>query len=162
MRIDSVVADASPLIILARGDLLHLLPQLFPEILIPAAVWAEIAAGGEADAAARELAAAEWAERVEVGELPADVGAWNLGAGESEVLALAHRHAGRRAMVDDAAARACARTLGIPVLGTGGALVLAKRRGLLPSVTAALEVLRETGLWLSPGIELLLRQQAGE
>ena len=36
-----------------------------------------------------------------------------------------------RAMVDDQAARRCARTLGIRTLGTGGMLVLAKRRGLI-------------------------------
>lgn len=87
---------------------------------------------------------------------------WNLGAGESDVLNLAQSLSGYHAMIDDAAARACARTLGIPTLGTGGALVLAKRRGLLASVTDALKSLRDAGLWLSEDVERLLKDQAGE
>ena len=161
MKIRGVVVDASPVIVLCRAGMFDLLPQLFPEILVPGAVWAEVIAG-RSDPAALQLPAATWAKRVEVGEVPGDVAAWSLGAGESEVLTLTRQRRGYRAMVDDAAARACALALGIPVLGTGGALVLAKRRGLIPSVTAALAALRDAGLWLAPEIEQLLRQQAGE
>lgn len=71
-----------------------------------------------------------WARLVEVSTVSPAIVAWNLGAGESEVLSYALNHLGVRAMVDDAAARRCARTLGIPTLGSGGALVLAKRRWL--------------------------------
>lgn len=88
--------------------------------------------------------------------------AWNLGAGEAEVLSLALAHPGSRAMVDDAAARACARTLGIKTLGTGGALVLAKRGGVITSVSASLQSLRDAGLWMSDEVVRLLKQQAGE
>jgi predicted nucleic acid-binding protein len=66
------------------------------------------------------------------------------------------------AMVDDAAARRCARTLGISTLGTGGALVLAKRRRLIPSISPAIQALRDSGLWLSEEVVNLLKQQAGE
>lgn len=34
MKIDGVVVDASPLIVLCRGRLVHLLPRLFPRILV--------------------------------------------------------------------------------------------------------------------------------
>lgn len=64
-------------------------------------------------------------------------------------------------MVDDAAARRCDRTLGIPTLGTGGTLVLAKQRGLIPSVSTALQALKNSGLWLSDLVNLL-KLQAGE
>lgn len=89
-------------------------------------------------------------------------GAVSVEHGESEVLTLARSLPNHRAMVDDAAARACPRTLGIPILGTGGALVLAKRRSLIPSVATALQALREAGLWLSDDVEKVLRQQSGE
>jgi predicted nucleic acid-binding protein len=65
-------------------------------------------------------------------------------------------------MVDDAGARRCARTCGIPILGTGGALILAKRRGLIASVAESLTALRNAGLWLSDELVTLLKQQAGE
>lgn len=71
-------------------------------------------------------------------------------------------HPGYRAVIDDAAARRCARTLQVPILGTGGLLVLAKRRALIPSVRASLQELRDAGLWLSDEIVALLVQQAGE
>jgi predicted nucleic acid-binding protein len=87
---------------------------------------------------------------------------WNLGVGESEVLSLARADESYVAMIDDRIARNCARTLGIKTLGTGGALVLAKRRGLIPSASIALQKLLNAGLWLSDEIVTLLRRQAGE
>lgn len=91
-----------------------------------------------------------------------EVLAWGIDAGESELLSFAFKNPGYRAMVDDAAARRCARTLGIPTLGTGGALVLAKQRGLIPSVSTALQALKNSGLWLSEELVNLLKLQAGE
>ena len=67
-----------------------------------------------------------------------------------------------RAVIDDMDARRCARTLNIPMLGTGGLLVLAKRRGLLPSIGEGIEKLRQSGLWLSDDITQILKTQAGE
>ena len=65
-------------------------------------------------------------------------------------------------MIDDMDARRCAKTLNIPMLGTGGLLVLAKRRGLLPSVGEGIARLRDAGLWLSDDIVRILKAQAGE
>lgn len=88
--------------------------------------------------------------------------AWNLGAGETAVLSYALGQPPLRAIIDDADARRCARTLGIPFLGTGGVLMLAKRRGLVPSVVDGLEKLRSAGLWLSDDLVKLLMAQADE
>jgi len=66
------------------------------------------------------------------------------------------------AIVDDRAARRCAQSLGIVTLGTGGVLVLAKRRGLIPTVSSRIQLLRDAGLWLSDDLVNLLKQQAGE
>ena len=162
MNPDRVVVNASPLIVLFKSGLAHLLPQLFADMLVPAAVWEEVLAGGETDAAAVGLPAAGWAARVEVAAIAPNVAVWNLGQGESEVLTLALSLPNCRAMVDDRAARRCARTLGIPIMGTGAALVLAKRRGLIDAVAPALDLLRNAGLWVSEEVAALLRQQAGE
>jgi hypothetical protein len=40
MRVERVVINASPLITLFRSGLHPLLPQLFPDLAVPAAVWA--------------------------------------------------------------------------------------------------------------------------
>ncbi|MEM9137945.1 MAG: DUF3368 domain-containing protein, partial [Cyanobacteria bacterium P01_F01_bin.42] len=88
--------------------------------------------------------------------------AWDLGAGESQVLTYAFSAHNYTAVVDDAAARRCAISLNIPTLGTGGMIVLAKRRGLIPSVKEPIQALRESGLWLSDRLVKILKQQAGE
>ncbi len=161
-QIEGVCINASPLIVLSKSGLHELLPQLFNEILVPGAVWEEVKAGGADDPAARVLTGATWARRIDVAVRNDVIIGWNLGAGESEVLSLAHQLPTHRAMVDDAAARACAQTLGIATLGTGGALVLAKRRGLISSVADALHEVRNAGLWLSDNVAQLLLKSAGE
>jgi predicted nucleic acid-binding protein len=95
-------------------------------------------------------------------EISPQVAAWSLGAGETAVLSYALAHAPLRAVIDDMDARRCAQTLGIPIFGTGGLLVLAKRRSLLPSVSEAIAKLRHAGFWLSDDIAQVLRAQAGE
>jgi predicted nucleic acid-binding protein len=161
MRIERVVVNASPLITLFRSDQAGLLPQLFSEILVPEAVWREVVESDHEDVATAGLRTATWTKKIAVQVSPR-IAVWNLGAGESEVLTVALDRPDYRAMVDDRAARRCARTLGIRVLGTGGMLILAKRRGLIASVADGLNRLRESGLWLSDDLVALLLKQAGE
>lgn len=161
MRIERVVVNASPLIVLLRGGQGELLPQLFNEIVIPEVVWQEVVAGGHMDRAVSELQLVPWAKPTPVA-FSTRISAWNLGAGESAVLTFALERARYRAVLDDRAARRCARTLGIPILGTGGLLVLAKRRGLPRSVKDSLDQLQQVGLWLSPEIVNLLLKEADE
>ncbi len=161
MRIEAVVVNASPLITLFRSGQADLLPRLFSRVIVPDAVWREVTVDEWDDAAARDLGVQPWPIRVDVAT-SAQVEAWNLGAGETAVLSHALAHSPMRAIIDDADARRCARTLGIPLLGTGGLLVLAKRRGVLPSVTEGIEKLRNAGLWLSDDLVDLLKAQALE
>ena len=129
-------------------------------ILVPQAVWQEVTIPQD-DAASRQLPDTAWATPIEVLVNP-EIAAWDLGAGESAVLSYGMQNPDYRAIVDDAAARRCARTLGISTLGTGGVLVLAKRRGLVDSVGDRLKRLQDAGLWLSENVVAILKQQAGE
>lgn len=161
MRIEAVVVNASPLIALFRSGQADLLPKLFNRIVVPEEVWKEVVLDERDDAAARELGAQAWPMREVVATSPR-VEAWKLGAGETAVLSHALANPPLRAIIDDTDARRCARTLGIPFLGTGGVLLLAKQRGLLPTVAAGLEKLRNAGLWLSDDLIELLKAQASE
>lgn len=67
-----VVADASPLILLARSELLSLIPALFSEILIPEAVWNEVSAAGPDDPAVQQLSTASWPKVVQTATSPGD------------------------------------------------------------------------------------------
>lgn len=161
MPIERVVINASPLITLFNSQLADLLPQLFGFVEVPPAVWQEVTAH-KTDIAARSLPQATWAKQTEPVEISALVAAWDLGAGGSAVLSYALAHSGYTALIDDAAARRCAISLNVSTLGTGGVIVLAKRRGIVPSVSEPIESLRNAGLWLSDNLVSLLKQQAGE
>jgi len=159
--IEGVVINASPLITLFRSGQAELLPLLFARIVVPEAVWQEVVQDKWEDQAARQLGNQPWALRMSVTDSPR-VAAWVLGAGETAVLSHALANPPLRAVIDDMDARRCARTLGIPILGTGGLLILAKRRGLIASVGEAIEKLRHSGLWMSEDIIRILKTQAGE
>jgi len=161
VSVNQVVINASPLIVLFKSNQAELLPQLFDDIVVPQAVWQEVTSGKSADAASQQLPATTWVRQVEVVIDPA-IAAWDLGAGESTVLSFALENPTYRAVIDDRAARRCARSLSIATLGTGGVIVLAKRRGLIASVTESLKKLQDAGLWLSNDLIDLLKQQVGE
>lgn len=161
MPIEAVVVNASPLITLFRSGQAGLLPQLFNRIVVPQSVWQEVVQDAWDDPASRELRQQSWPV-VEPVEVSPRVAAWSLGAGESAVLSHALAHPPLRAVIDDMDARRCAQTLGIPIFGTGGLLVLAKRRGLLQSVGEGIAKLRAAGLWLSADLVRALLAQAGE
>jgi len=130
MRIEKVVVNSSPLIVLFRSGQAELLPQMFKSILVPEQVYQEIVLEGPLDEVKRMLPNASWYSRVNV-EISLKVASWNLGEGESSVFSLASQKPEYRALVDDLAARRCAKVLGIEILGTGGLLVLAKKNGSL-------------------------------
>ncbi len=75
MLIEQVVINASPLITLFRANLHPLLPRLFPEVLVPDAVWAEVVNRTHSDPATRGLPKADWALRRAVASRP-EVTAW--------------------------------------------------------------------------------------
>lgn len=140
---EAAVADASPLILLSRAGYLDLLQLETSTTSIPGAVWAEIGAYGENDITARALRETAWLVRVEVTSVLEELIRWDLGRGETEALSWAWSHPGYTAVVDDLQARRCAAALGIPVRGTLGLVLLAKRRGRLASARVALHRLVE-------------------
>ncbi len=144
--------NASPLIYLARADLLSFLQLAGPEIVVPRPVAEEIRAGGPDDVAARALEATPWLTVIEVLSVPAAIQAWDLGEGESSVLAWAYADLGTLAIVDDLAARRCAATLRIPVRGTLGLVLVAKQRGRIPAARPVLDAMRVSGMYLSDSV----------
>jgi predicted nucleic acid-binding protein len=158
---DRVVVNASPLIGLLRIEREGLLPALFENVYIPSTVRDEIAVGRSKDPNAARLSELSWAKTPPDEPIPEAILAWALGQGESSVLSLAHR-LGAIAILDDLAARRCARFLGVPLCGTGRILVMAKQHGLIHSVKDDLEKLRHSGFRLSDRLVAKLSADAGE
>lgn len=79
-------------------------------------------------------------------EIPDGILAWDLGAGESAVLAYALDRLGALAIIDDLQARRCAEAHGIPLRGTVGLILRARRLELIPTAREALNRVRQAGL----------------
>ena len=62
----------------------------------------------------------------------------------------------------DLAARRCAMTLDIPVRGTLGLVLLAKKRGIIPLARPVLEQLKKAGMYLSNSVINQALAQVGE
>ena len=71
----------------------------------------------------------------------------DLGPGESSVLAYVMAHRPMIAIIDDLSARHCAEVFRIPVSGTLGLVLTAKKRGVIPFARPALEHLRQSGMY---------------
>jgi predicted nucleic acid-binding protein len=144
------VVNASPLILLAKIDHLHLLHALADQVIIPQAVADEVVAG-PLDDPARIMLATPLFPLIAVALDPMIV-AWDLGVGESAVLSYAVTHPGWKAIVDDGAARRCAHALSIPLLGTLGILLRARQTGLISSTIPPLKALRAEGIHLDDSV----------
>jgi predicted nucleic acid-binding protein len=139
------VANASPVIVLAKAGHLGLLKQLTDELILPEAVAAEVLAGPESDPA-RQALEGGWGVRQAPREVSSGLLEWGLGPGETAVLALARERAPATAILDDAAARACAKAFGVPLLGSLGVVLRAKKRSLVPQAVEVLKAIRAAGI----------------
>ena len=162
MRIERVVVNASPIICLCKSGLSEILPALFIDIIVPAAVHKEITAKDDTAQACRPFFAPKHVKVEGDIVIPASVMSWDLGEGESAVLSYAVQHSGYWAVIDDREARKCAITLGCLCTGTVGVILLAKRRGIIASVKDSLAKLQNAGLWLSQDLVREICHKAGE
>lgn len=144
---DTWVANASPIIVLAKIGHLHLLSDLCKELLVPETVVAEILAGPLSDPA-RQAVEGGWAPAIAANRIAPELLEWGLGAGETAVLALAMERAPATVVIDDAAARSCAKAMGIEAIGTLGVVLRARKKTIIPSAAGVLNALRGAGLWL--------------
>ena len=119
---------------------------------MPAAVAAEVGHRGPQDPTAQAIESTDWLKVVDVGTIPPTIERWDLGPGESSVLAWCVSHSGTEAIIDDLAGRRCAEALGVPVRGTLGLLLIAKKRGHIPAARPILESMRRAGMYLSQAV----------
>ena len=123
-----------------------LFERLTTNIIVPNAVRDEVRAGQARDAsAARALRWAESRCRPDIA-VPASVSHWDLGAGESQVIAHALADS-LWAVLDDRAGR-CAVAHELPVIGSLGVVLRAKRHGLLVAARPCVTKLIAAGMFV--------------
>ncbi|MGB8643782.1 MAG: DUF3368 domain-containing protein [Anaerolineae bacterium] len=157
----TVVANAGPLIALARIGKLDLLPALYGYLLIPPAVQQETTREPEL-AGSAELSSANWLHvtRVKNNAEVQRLQFW-LDPGESEAIVLAQEQ-NATLLMDERRGRAIAATLGLNVTGTVGILLAAKTQGHVPVVIPLLDALITAGVRISPRLYEQATQLAGE
>jgi len=163
----TIVANAGPLIHLARINKLHLLQDLFKEVYIPEAVKNETLNKGKAEGYADALAiegamSLGWIKVVQTennAEKLAEEA--KIGKGEAEAILLAKQMSTTKILMDDDRARRVARSLGLKPHGTIYILKLALVRKILTKAeyTQVLQKALDAGLYLST--ELYLRALKG-
>jgi predicted nucleic acid-binding protein len=159
---DVLIVNASPLIFLGNANRIDLLRTTGAnKVIVPEPVFDEVISAGYTDKAARALSEAAWIEKRTSPPIPESVVAWDLGTGESSVIAMAVQMPGARVVIDDLNGRKCALALGIGVVGTLGVIITAHRRGELADPRAVLLELRATGMWLSDTVIARALRTAG-
>lgn len=149
-----IVSNTSPIINLACIDRLDLLPALFGEIVIPDAVFHEIAVAVPNAPGASDVRMAPWIHRHLVANQPLVASLrLELDPGEAEAIACAVEANARLLLIDERRGRLVAQRLGLSVMGLVGALLLARKRGLIESIRPLLDDLRRVaGFWVSDAL----------
>ncbi len=152
-----VIADTSPISYLILIGEVDILPQLYKEILVPPAVFAELTAS-DAPEIVRNWCRGrpEWFEIREPtenirGKLPE-----RLDKGESEAILLAKELYADLIIIDELAGRRFAAELGLVVIGLIGVLGEACRRGLIDADVVATK-LEKTNFFISTDLIEFLR-----
>ena len=155
-----IVADSSALIALAICDGLDVILQIYDDLKIPEAVYAEIVAPEKPQS---DVLGAFLSERV----VRVDTDRWvlaagGLGRGEIEAMALYKQLSADALLIDDHRARVIAEHNHIECIGALGLLLVAKQRGKLSLITPYIQKLRQSSIFY--GEELLERvlKLAGE
>ncbi|MBE9077987.1 DUF3368 domain-containing protein [Romeria aff. gracilis LEGE 07310] len=146
-----IVSNSAGLIALERIQRLDLLPRVYSTLWIPQAVEAEI--GFETD----------WllVQTVENQALVANLKT-QVGAGESEAIALALEIKNIPVLLDDKKARRIAKQLGLQVTGTVGMLLKAKKQGIVSAIEPILDALENVDFRVSSELRTLALELANE
>ena len=150
-----IVADTSPLIFLARINLLDALPRMFHQVLLPPQVLQEATIDARRPGAQGVTKAVEagWLEVV-APTRKADLTrlARMVDLGEAAAIALANELGVQGLLIDDAAGRRLAAAEGLVPVGTLGVLIRAQREGLVTDAPARLSALEAAGLRMDAGL----------
>jgi len=156
------VLDASPIILLGKADLLKTVSPLAKVWIIPEGVIREVGAKRPIEPYLSEISYNSEVVQEKVPKIHPSVAAWDLGRGESEVLTLALGKPGTGVVLDDLQGRKCAALFDIPLIGSLGLILLAKRKGLINLAKPEIERLKAVGLHIDSGMLIRLLNTIGE
>ena len=158
-----VVVNSTPLIALSNIGQLELLHKLYGQIMIPQAVYDEVTA--KHDSACNQIRSfLDWIQVKPIRNIDEKkMYRAKLHTGEVEVMILAQENPiADLVIIDDNAAKKTAKYLGLPVTGTLGVLLKAKRCGLVDSIQPLLKKLQQIGFHIGDDVLRYVLEEAGE
>lgn len=157
-----LICNTSPIQYLHQLNMLQLLPALATRVIVPPAVVEEIAVGRVAGVSLPDLDKLNWLTVSRPASELALPLVTDLGPGESEVLMLALEMRGAVPVLDHGLARRVAESLGLPLTGTLGILLDAKRAGLIGEIRPLLSRLEALRFRLSSQTKAAVLKLSGE
>lgn len=158
----SRVVNTAPLIFLAKLDRLELLRLGADNVFVPEAVIAELNAKPDETNVRVEKCLGSWLHQKTLADPSRKKLVPDFGKGEVEVFLLADELGTKDVVLDDQDARRYARRLGLKPIGTLGLLLAARRKGLIPSLRAEIQRLRELGFRATEELVARILEEAGE
>lgn len=159
-----VVSNTSPITNLAAIQRIDILEKIYNGIIIPQAVYDEMANLGYEVPGTEEVKTLAWIEiqpifnSTLVTELKTEID-----PGEAEAIALAIEINADRIIIDDYKGRVVASRLGLKVTGILGVLVIAKHRGIINNIKPIMDDLKNiAGFRISPQLYNHILITAGE
>lgn len=158
-----VVVNTTPLIALSHVGQISVLKKLYGEIIIPEAVYKELSVKTESVCKKAVDSSLDWIRVEKIKNLMArDMYKTQLHDGEVEVMILSKEIAADVVIIDDANAKKYAKYLKLPVTGTLGVLMRAKREGYIDRLEPILRQMVERGIYISQNLIELCLKQVGE
>jgi predicted nucleic acid-binding protein len=157
-----IVSDSSPIISFSRAKKVYLIQGIYPEIIIPPAVFDEIVIKGKGKPGSEEIKNATWVKTQKPkNENEIEKLKERFGPGEAEALVLAEELKAVL-LVDEAIIIQEARRRRLKITSTHLILEKAKDKGLIKSVKKELDELIASGFRTSPELIKDTLQKVGE
>jgi predicted nucleic acid-binding protein len=153
-----VIADTTPLITLAATGAIYLLPVVFGEVHIPEQVWGEYEKF-RPQMTLPDLAQASWLKWHQITIAPPFS---PLDEGEAAALTLAQALRAKVVLMDERKGRKAAAAVQLPIMGTLGFLLRAKRDGHITAIKPIIDQFTRLDRYYSPHLIAQTLQAAGE
>lgn len=157
-----VISDSTPLIALSKVKQINVMERIFGHVSIPEAVWEEVVEEGKG-LSGSEIKNLDWIKVEKVKDRNVLRALSDLfGKGEREVIGLAIESANPMVLIDEKAAKKKLNSLEIPVIGTLGILLIAKKKKFIKSIKEPMDKLSKSGFYIDNVLYNSVLELAGE
>jgi predicted nucleic acid-binding protein len=156
-----IISNTTPLISLLKIGQLDLLREIYKNIIIPEAVFAEIEKGKDKPFYA-DITQLDWMSVQEIKDKKILSYFFDLDAGEAEVIILATEIEADLVIIDETLGRRFAKHANLKVTGTIGILIKAKEMGLVEKVSPLLDEMQKKGIWLNAKLKEKILEKVHE